>query len=214
MPARTDALELKLEAILFAGGAPLSVKELTEKAGESDFRAVQRALRHLGRTYAGRQTSLEIRRVGDRYALQVREEFLPSVHSVQPIEIPPRTLKSLTLIAYHQPMLQSVLVKMVGEYAYQEVAELQSFGLIRAEPKGSTLELTTTSRFAEYFGIGSSRPEQIREFLAKKLGLPDSADATAPGAPTEPAPADENTEATTRPNPTPLAPAQVAFKTV
>jgi segregation and condensation protein B len=202
VPARTDPLELKIEAILFAGGAPLSVKELTEKAGETDFRTVQRALRHLVRTYASRQTSLEIRRVGDRYALQVREEFLPSVHSVQPIEIPPRTLKSLTLIAYHQPMLQSVLVKMVGEYAYQEVAELQSFGLIRAEPKGSTLELTTTARFAEYFGIGSSRPEQIREFLAKKLGLPPalaensparSQDTTGPPVPSEahgpPAPA-------------------------
>jgi segregation and condensation protein B len=190
VPARTDSLELKLEAILFAGGAPLSVKELTEKAGGPDFRAVQRALRHLTRAYAGRQTSLEVRRVGDRYALQVREEFLPSVHSVQPIEIPPRTLKSLTLIAYHQPMLQSVLVKMVGEFAYQEVAELQSFGLIRAEPKGSTLELTTTARFAEYFGIGSSRPEQIREFLAKKLGLPGVANAEASSGPAEPAGAD------------------------
>jgi segregation and condensation protein B len=183
MPARTDPLELKIEAILFAGGAPLSVKELTEKSGESDYRTVQRALRHLVRTYSSRQTSLEIRRVGDRYALQVREEYLPSVHSVQPIEIPPRTLKSLTLIAYHQPMLQSVLVKMVGEYAYQEVAELQSFGLIRAEPKGSTLELTTTARFAEYFGIGSSRPDQIREFLAKKLGLPTATAGIPPVGP-------------------------------
>ncbi len=183
MPARADSLELKLEAILFAGGAPLSVKELTEKAGVSDFRVVQRALRHLVRAYAGRQTALEVRRVGDRYALQVREEFLPAVHSVQPIEIAPRTLKSLTLIAYHQPMLQSTLVKMVGEYAYQEVAELQSFGLIRAEPKGSTFELTTTARFAEYFGIGSSRPEQIREFLAKKLGLPTPSDGTGAPAP-------------------------------
>ncbi|MCI4348002.1 MAG: SMC-Scp complex subunit ScpB [Thermoplasmata archaeon] len=180
MPARTDPLELKLEAILFAGGAPLSVKELTEKAGATDYRAVQRAVRHLVRAYSNRQTSLEIRRVGDRYALQVREEFLPSVHSVQPIEIPPRTLKALTLIAYHQPMLQSVLVKMVGESAYEEVAELQSFGLIRAEPKASTLRLTTTSRFAEYFGIGSSRPDQIREFLAKKLGLPVTADEGGP----------------------------------
>ncbi len=185
MPAKTDALELKLEAILFAGGAPLSVGELTEKAGETDYRVVQRALRHLVRTYAGRQTSLEIRRVGDRYALQVREEFLPAVHSVQPIEIPPRTLKSLTLIAYHQPMLQSTLVKMVGDGAYQEVQELTSFGLIRAEPKGSTLELSTTARFAEYFGIGSSRPDEIRQFLAKKLGLPTSSDA--PTVPTEPA---------------------------
>jgi segregation and condensation protein B len=182
MPGRSDPLELKLEAILFAGGAPLSVKELTEKAGETDFRAVQRALRHLTRAYANRQTSLEVRRVGDRYALQVREEFLPAVHSVQPIEIPPRTLKALTLIAYHQPMLQSVLVKMVGEGAYQEVAELQRVGLIRAQTKGSTLELSTTARFAEYFGIGSSRPDQIREFLIKKLGLsvPPAVVAAAP----------------------------------
>jgi segregation and condensation protein B len=186
MPARVDPLELRLEAILFAGGAPLSVKELTVKVGETDFRAVQRALRHLARTYSSRQTSLEVRRVGDRYALQVREEFLPSVHSVQPVEIPPRTLKSLTLIAYHQPMLQSVLVKMVGEYAYDEVAELRSFGLIRAEPKGSTLELTTTARFAEYFGIGSNRPDEIRQFLAKKLGLPVSSTGPAASPAAEP----------------------------
>ncbi len=189
MPGRTDPLERKREAILFAGGAPLSVKELTEKAGETDFHGVQRAIRHLIRTYSNRQTSLEIRRVGDRYALQVKEDFLAAVHSVQPIEIPPRTLKSLTLIAYHQPMLQSVLVKMVGEYAYQEVAELQSFGLVRADPKGSTLELTTTARFAEYFGIGSSRPAQLREFLAKKLGLPPPVDgglSPPEGAPSPP----------------------------
>lgn len=186
MPARTDALELKLEAILFAGGAPLSVRELTEKAGETDFRIVQRALRHLVRTYAGRQTSLEIRRVGDRYALQVREEFLPAVHSVQPIEIPPRTLKALTLIAYHQPMLQSTLVKMIGESTYQEVQELTSFGLVRADPKGSTLSLSTTPRFAEYFGIGSSRPEEIRQFLSKKLGLPSPSEEPS----TAPAPSD------------------------
>ncbi|MGC2288819.1 MAG: SMC-Scp complex subunit ScpB [Thermoplasmata archaeon] len=204
MPARTDSLELKLEAILFAGGAPLSVKELTEKAGETDFRSVQRALRHLVRTYTNRQTSLEIRRVGDRYALQVREEFLPSVHSVQPIEIPPRTLKSLTLIAYHQPMLQSVLVKMVGEYAYQEVAELQSFGLIRAEPKGSTLELTTTARFAEYFGIGSSRPEQIREFLVKKLGLPVHAGEPSSAPSGEPPGPEGSPEAAAPTAPTPV----------
>ncbi|MFZ0830907.1 MAG: SMC-Scp complex subunit ScpB [Thermoplasmata archaeon] len=205
MPARVDSLELKLEAILFAGGAPLSVKELTEKAEETDFRAVQRALRHLVRTYSSRQTSLEIRRVGDRYALQVREEFLPSVHSVQPIEIPPRTLKSLTLIAYHQPMLQSVLVKMVGENAYQEVSELQSFGLIRAEPKGSTLELTTTARFAEYFGIGSSRPDQIREFLAKKLGLPEAAE-NAPASSTPEPGLSVGTEDAVPAPPTPAAP--------
>ncbi len=181
MPSHADPLELKVEAILFASGHPLSVSELGEKLGEPDFRVVQRAVRHLARTYENRQTSLEVRRVGDRYALQVREEFLPTAQTVQPMEMEPRTLKALTLIAYHQPMLQSFLVKMAGETAYHDVAELVSLGLVRAEPKGSTLELGTTARFAEYFGIGSSRPEEIRQFLAGKLGL-SAGGAEAPEA--------------------------------
>ncbi len=195
MPAKVDAFERKIEALLFASGTPLSVKELTEQSAANDFHAVQRALRRLVRAYRGRQTALEIRRVGDRYALQLREEYLAAVHSVQPIEIPPRSLKALTLIAYHQPMLQSFLVKMVGEGAYEEVQQLRDLGLVRTEPKGSTLELSTTARFAEYFGIGSSRPEEIRIFLARKLGLPP-----ADGVPGGPAPATEEEDAS-RPAP-------------
>ncbi len=195
MPAKADPLERKIEALLFASGTPLSVKELTERSAANDFHAVQRAMRRLVRAYRGRQTSLEIRRVGDRYALQLREEYLAGVHSVQPIEIPPRSLKALTLIAYHQPMLQSFLVKMVGEGAYDEVQQLRELGLVRAEPKGSTLELSTTGRFAEYFGIGSNRPEEVRTFLARKLGLPP-----AEGVPGGPTPATEG-EAASHPAP-------------
>ncbi|MCI4321831.1 MAG: SMC-Scp complex subunit ScpB [Thermoplasmata archaeon] len=171
MPAKTDALELRVEAVLFAAGRPLSVKELTEALGVDDFRRVQTALRKLIRTFDARQTALEVRHVGDRYALQLRPEFVPSARSVTPVEIAPRTLKALTLIAYHQPILQSLLAKMLGEAAYEEVERLRTLGLIRTEPKGSTLEIWTTKAFAEYFGIASTKPEEIRAFLETKLGV-------------------------------------------
>src|SRR5271169_4338668 len=129
MPSKVDDLVLRLEAVLFASGKPLNVKELTEALGAPDFRPVQQALKQLSRVYQGRQTALEVRRVGDRYALQVREPFVPGVHNVTPVEMPPRTLKALTLIAYHQPVRQSLLVKMLGEAAYEEVAHLQGMGL-------------------------------------------------------------------------------------
>ena len=64
MPSRVDGLVLRVEALLFASGKPLSVKELTEALDSPDFRPVQQALKHLQRTYDGRQTALEIRRVG------------------------------------------------------------------------------------------------------------------------------------------------------
>jgi hypothetical protein len=83
-------------------------------------------------------------------------------------------LKTLTLIAYHQPLLQSLLARMIGEAAYEEVQRLRGLGLIHSDPHGATLELRTTRMFAEYFGISTTRPEDIRRFLEQKLGVTPS----------------------------------------
>ena len=171
MPSKLDDLVFQVEAVLFASGKPLAVKEIADALGLDDYRPVQRAVRTLEQTYGNRQSALEVRRVGDRYALQLQEKYVPTVHSVTPVEMTPRSLRALTLIAYRQPILQSNLVRMIGDVAYEEVQRLRGIGLIHTEPKGSTLELTTTRRFAEYFGIASTRPEEIRRFLEQKLGV-------------------------------------------
>ncbi len=180
MPSKLDDLVLRVEAVLFASGRPLSVREITTALELDDFRPVQKAVRTLQQTYENRQSALEVRRVGDRYALQLEEKFVATVHSVTPVEMAPRTLKALTLVAYHQPILQSVLVRMIGDVAYEEVQHLRGLGLVHTEPSGSTLELTTTKRFAEYFGIASTRPEEIRRFLEQKLGVSPAATSPPP----------------------------------
>ncbi len=195
MPSKLDDLVLQVEALLFAAGKPLSAKEIAEALSQDDPRPVQRAVRTLEQTYENRQSSLEVRRVGERYALQLREAYVATVHSVTPVEMAPRTVKALTLIAYHQPILQSVLVRMIGDAAYEEVAHLRGLNLVRTEPKGSTLELTTTRRFAEYFGIASTRPEEIRRFLEQKLGVPPPSGAVDPAT----APATETVPSDTPP---------------
>jgi segregation and condensation protein B len=171
MPSKLDDLVFEVEAVLFASGKPLSAKEIANALGSDDPRPVAKAVRTLEETYGHRQSALEVRRVGDRYALQLQERFVPLVHAVTPVEMAPRTMRALTLVAYHQPILQSVLVRMIGEVAYEEVQHLRGLGLVRTEPKGSTLELSTTRRFAEYFGIPSGRPEEIRRLLEQKLGV-------------------------------------------
>jgi segregation and condensation protein B len=182
MPSKLDDLVFQVEAVLFAAGKPLSAKEISGALALDDARVVQKAVRTLEQTYGNRQSALEVRRVGDRYALQLQEKFVPTVHSVTPVEMAPRTLKALTLVAYHQPLLQSVLVRMIGDSAYEEVQHLRGLGLVSTDAKGSTLELTTTKRFAEYFGSASTRPEEIRRFLEQKLGVPPPPppDAAAP----------------------------------
>ncbi len=184
MPSKLDDLVFEVEAVLFAAGKPLSSRELATALGVDDPRPVARAVRTLEETYRHRQSALEVRRVGDRYALQLQERFVPLVHAVTPVEMAPRTLRALTLIAYHQPVLQSVLVRMIGEVAYEEVQHLRGLGLVRTEPKGSTLELSTTRRFAEYFGIASGRPEEIRRLLEQKLGVSPATPSAGPTGPT------------------------------
>lgn len=183
MPSKLDDLVFEVEAVLFASGKPLSSREIATALGIDDPRPVARAVRTLEETYEHRQSALEVRRVGDRFALQLQERFVPLVHAVTPVEMAPRTLKALTLVAYHQPILQSMLVRMLGEVAYEEVQHLRGLGLVRTEPKGSTLELSTTRRFAEYFGIPSGRPEEIRRLLENKLGVaPPTPPAEVPTA--------------------------------
>jgi len=201
MPSRLDELVFQVEAVLFASGKPLSVKELTDALGLDDYRPVQKAVRTLEQTYENRQSSLEVRRVGDRFALQLKEEYVATVHAVTTVEMGARTVKALTLIAYHQPILQSHLVRMLGEVAYEEVQHLRGMGLVHTEPNASTLELTTTRRFAEYFGIPSSRPEEIRKYLEGKLGVTPTL-----SVPTTPPPTD--VPAVDAPAPPPEPPAE------
>jgi segregation and condensation protein B len=181
MDADLEKLQLSVEALLFAAGHPLSVKEITEALKVPDFRAVQHALRSLGRSYHNRRTAVELSRVGERYTLQVRDEYLEAARPVTPTELAPRTLKALTLVAYHQPIRQSQLVRMLGDGAYEEVQRLRTLTLLHCEPKGATLELTTTRAFVEQFGLPSSKPEEIRKLLEQRLGV-----APAPAPPTEP----------------------------
>jgi segregation and condensation protein B len=199
MPSKLDDLVFQVEAVLFAAGKPLSAKEISGALALEDARTVQKAVRTLEQTYENRQSALEVRRVGDRYALQLQERYVPDVHSVTPVEMAPRTLKALTLVAYHQPLLQSVLVRMIGDSAYEEVQHLRGLGLVHTDVKGSTLELSTTKRFAEYFGIASTRPEEIRRFLEQKLGVappPPPVEAQPPpGAQMDPPPLPEGAEA-------------------
>jgi len=84
-------------------------------------------------------------------------------------EIEGHLLKTLTLIAFHQPVKQSNLRRMIGTKAYEHVDELAELKLIHTKKHGSTELLTTTKRFPEYFGIDSTNPDEIKDFLVKKV---------------------------------------------
>ena len=172
---------LVVEGMLFSSDKPLRMVDI-EEATDLERGSVRSALKRLASDYRRRNTALEVVKVGSRWTMQVRSEYTPAVRAVAAAEVNPRVLRTLALIAYHQPVLQSDLQEMIGPKVYDHVRELEDQGLVKSTKKGATKELTTTQKFPEYFGIGSAKREDIKKFLAERVGiepepLPEQAEA-------------------------------------
>lgn len=158
-----------VEAALFSASRPLRAVEIATNTGLT-LQAVRKALKILIKEYDERGSAIEIGKVGSAYDMRLREEFQTHAMPFAEREVPEDALKTAALVAYHQPVLQSELVKMLGTGVYDHVRTLRSMGLIRAQKAGHTLKLTTTRRFCEYFGIESTRREDIKRWIESRAG--------------------------------------------
>jgi segregation and condensation protein B len=159
-----------IEAALFASGRTLTPRELADLSTLSEERA--RALANdLAAEYATRDSGIEIKSIGEGYSMQVRFGLAGRVLSFAPKEIEAPLIRTLAIIAYKQPIKQSVLVEIRGNKSYDHVKELEERGLINAEKFSRTKLLTTTRGFADYFGISSCNPQAIRRALLKDKRL-------------------------------------------
>ena len=167
-----------VEAALFSAGKPLSIDEIAQQTNLSPD-AVKEACKELAKEYDGRDSVLEVSKAGAKWAMQVRPQAAEPATKFAPPEIPSKLLKTLALIAYHQPMKQSELVDMIGTKVYDHVPELVERGLVKAREEGVTKILVTTALFPEYFGLDAEDREQVRATMAKLVGLPPPAKKAA-----------------------------------
>ena len=58
---------------------------------------------------------------------------------------------------------------MIGTKAYEHVDKLVSIKLVNTKKYRNTEMLTTTKYFPEYFGIDTTNPEEIKNYLIKKI---------------------------------------------
>jgi|TARA_B100001094_G_C17781846_1_gene600108 segregation and condensation protein B len=80
-------------------------------------------------------------------------------------DIPDRLQRAAALIAYHQPMMQSDLVQMMGPIAYDYVRALARLGLVDRRRQGNSRRLRTTRYFAERFQCPHTEPKKVREWF-------------------------------------------------
>jgi segregation and condensation protein B len=144
-----------LEAALYVAGRPLDINELCQVIGSRSKKKVQKYADTLVQEYASRNTALEILALKDeRYVLQVKAEFTPLIKKLvnRPL-LSSGPLKTLSYIAYRQPVSQKRVIDVRGQHAYGHVKLLKDMRLITAERSGRTMALRTTDYFADYFGL-------------------------------------------------------------
>jgi segregation and condensation protein B len=154
-----------LEAALYVAGRPLDLNELCSILKTRSKNKAKKFVKMLVAEYADRNTALEILELKDeRYVLQLKAEYTPLVKRLvnRPL-LSTGPLKTLSYIAYRQPISQKRVVDVRGHHVYGHIKLLKEMGLIGAERSGRSLVLRTTEYFADYFGLSHETATMKKE---------------------------------------------------
>lgn len=179
-PPSVDAIRAA-EALLFAGGEPLTAKALGEKLGpDVDIGAV---LMKLKKDYAGRGVELVEAGGGWRFQSAPDLSSLFAETRDAPKKLPKAAMETLAVISYHQPVTRAEIEEIRGVSLSRGSMELLlELGWIkprgRRRTPGRPLTFGTTDAFLGHFGLASLDALPGKDDL-KGLGLLDARAANA-----------------------------------
>ncbi|MEM3737653.1 MAG: SMC-Scp complex subunit ScpB [Candidatus Bathyarchaeia archaeon] len=145
-----------VEASLYVAGRPLELKTICSITGITSRKKAQMVARALAEEYRKRDSALEVLELNDeRFVMQLKPEYVPRVRrlAIKPL-LTEGPLRTLSYIAYRQPVPQAKVVSVRGAQAYEHISELSRMGLISKEKFGKSQLLRTTDLFADYFNLG------------------------------------------------------------
>jgi segregation and condensation protein B len=165
----------ELEAILYASGRPLSLTTLCEHLRLDSELEVSNLIKALSDTYERDGSPLEVSVVtGGRVVLQLKPDFTKQARrfSIKPI-LTSAPLRTLSYVAYHQPVEQKQVAEARGSQAYKHLKALADMGLISRKKDGRLTIIRTTDDFADYLGLSTDRTSMRRQLrsIFRKLEL-------------------------------------------
>jgi len=173
-----------LEAALYVAGRPLDLRTLASVLKTRSKNKVRRLAKALMETYKSRETALEILELeGERFVMQLKTAYTPQVRRLafRPL-LSVGPLKTLSYIAYRQPVAQTQVIDVRGHHVYDHLKQLEELDLIARERAGRSKVLRTTEFFADYFGFShdlKTMKQQLKnvfekEDIVKLESVPDS----------------------------------------
>ena len=151
-----------IEAMLFAAGREVTVKEITNvlELGAED---IDKIILNMKAEYEARNSGIEIIKVNDSYQLCTRKEFYEYIYPLFDNRAKPNisnaALETLSIIAYNPNVTRAEIESIRGVNADGTVYKLLEFDLIEEAGKldapGRPTMYKVTSKFMKMFGISS-----------------------------------------------------------
>ena len=163
--AREQENMRKVEAALFVSGKFMSLKELVALTDVNPL-LLRDILRTLDQKYKG--MGIEIVQREDLWKMDVHPDFTYMVNRLATgsSEFTKAEQETLAIIAYKQPMKQSILIKIRGNKAYDHVSKFVSMGLIIKKKTGHTSDISLSDSFYDYFNVGNADISELPKFNA------------------------------------------------
>ena len=143
-----------IEAILFVSGRFLGMKDLVMLSDKNPI-VIREILEKLQELYNEKESSLQIIEKNEMWKMDVKPEFshLTTKLATGNSEFSKAEQGTLALIAFKQPMKQSIVIKIRGNKAYDHIKRFSELGFIKKKKQGHTWELSLSEEFYDYFNM-------------------------------------------------------------
>ncbi len=176
-----DEATARIEAALYSAGRPLRIEDLIRASGTESRTKTLGLLNDIMKKTKSAFKALEVVILPDgSYVFQLKPEFSSTVkrYASKPV-LPNATLKTLSYIAYEQPITSKMLLEVRGTGVYTHLKELRQLDYISYESVGRLKIYKTTEKFQKYFGIQGD-VENLRQRLFSKVRKTASRSQTTP----------------------------------
>ena len=165
-----DEATARIEAALYSSGRPLRIENIVRASGTESRTKTLELLETIMKKTKTAFKALEIVILPDgSYVMQLKPEYSSTVkrYASKPV-LPNATLKTLSYIAYMQPISSKQLVETRGSGVYSHLKELRQLDYISHQNVGRMKIYTTTEKFQKYFGIQGDT-EDLKQRLFSKV---------------------------------------------
>jgi segregation and condensation protein B len=160
----------RIEAALYSAGRPLKIEELIRASGTESRTKTFELLGEIMKKTKSAFKAIEVITLPDgSFVFQLKPEYSSTIkrYASKPI-LPNATLKTLSYIAYMQPISSKQLVETRGSGVYEHLKELRQLDFISHQNVGRLKIFNTTEKFQKYFGIQGD-VENLKQRLFSKI---------------------------------------------